>query len=75
MKTLTVTLPDNVDFDSSEVTKMIAAKLYERGDLTLGQAAKMSGMAKWDFAEVLSEYGVSIINYPASEIVNDVKNA
>jgi predicted HTH domain antitoxin len=75
MKTVTVTLPDDIDFDQAEILKMIASKLYERGTLSLGQAANLVGMPKWDFAEILADYGVSIINYPASEVARDLENA
>jgi hypothetical protein len=32
-------------------------------------------MAKWDFAEILTDYGVFVFNYPASELADDLKNA
>jgi len=75
MKTLTLTLPDSVEMDKAEVMIMIAARLYERGTLALGQAAKLAGMPKWDFARILGDYGVPYFNYPAGEIAQDVKNA
>lgn len=75
MSTLTIRLPDSVDVEKADVLRMIAARLYERGTLSLGQAAELAGMRKWDFAEVLGDYGVSIFNYPASELAEDVRNA
>lgn len=64
-----------VDVEASDVLMMVAARLYERGTLSLGQAAELAGKSKRDFAEELGSYGVSIFNYPASEIARDVKNA
>jgi len=75
MQSFTVTLPDSVQIDKNEVMRFIAAKLYERADLTLGKAAELAGMPKWEFAEILANYGVSIFNYPASDLERDVKNA
>lgn len=75
MSTLTLELPDTVDVEKADLLRMIAARLYERGKLTLGQAADLAGMAKWDFAEVLKDYEVSIFNYPASDLASDVRNA
>lgn len=75
MKTVTLTLPDTVDIETGEVLMMVAARLYERGSLSLGQAADLAGRSKREFAETLGGYGVSIFNYPASEIARDVKNA
>lgn len=75
MKTLTLTLPDTVDVETSHVLMMVAARLYERGTLSLGQAADLAGRQKREFAETLGSYGVSIFNYPALEIARDVNNA
>ncbi len=75
MSTITLELPDTVDVEKADLLRMIAARLYERGKLTLGQAADLAGMAKWDFAEVLKDYEVSIFNYPASDLASDVRNA
>lgn len=75
MKTLTLTLPDSVDVEKGDVLMMIAARLYERGVLSQGQAAELAGVSKRQFIEELGSYGVSVFNYPASEIARDVKNA
>jgi predicted HTH domain antitoxin len=75
MKTLTLTLPDNVDFDRAEIMMMIAAKLYERGTLSLGRAAELAGVKKWDFPKVLADNGVCYFNLSSAELAEDVKNA
>ena len=75
MKTLTVNLPDSKDFDNSDLSMLIASKLYEQGKLSLGQAAEVAGLTKRSFAELLSKYEVSVFNFPASEIAKDVANA
>lgn len=75
MSTLTLQLPDMAEVEKSDLLRMIAARLYERGTLTLGQAADLAGMAKWDFAEILKDFDVSLFNYPASDLALDVKNA
>lgn len=75
MKAVTIQLPDEVHLKPEEVQRIVAALLYGKGELSLGQAAEMSGLNKWEFAEILSDYGISLINYPASEIARDVKNA
>lgn len=75
MRILEVTLPDDVQVETGDVMMMIAAKLYERGTLSQGQAAKLAGRSRRDFLETLGEYGVSIFNYPASELARDVENA
>lgn len=75
MKTLTINIPDTLDLDDKEVVMLIATRLYEQGKLSLGQAAELAGLSKRAFAELLGRYGVSIFNYPASDLSKDVKNA
>lgn len=72
---MTINLPDFVDVSEHEIVMMLATRLYENGKLSLGQAAEFSGLTKRTFAELLGQYGVSIFNFPASDIGKDVKNA
>lgn len=75
MQTLTLTLPDSVEIDKTEVMMLIAARLYDRAVLSLGQAAELAGKSKREFAESLGGYGGSIFNHTASDIERDVKKA
>ena len=75
MKTLTINIPNTADIDDKEARMSLASKLYERGKLTLGQAAELTGYSTETFMELLSEYNVSIINYPTDELDEDIKNA
>lgn len=75
MKTVTFQFPETLDIDKNEVAMIVASKLYERGKLSLGQAAELVGLSKRTFAELLGKYGVSIFNYPASDIESDIRNA
>lgn len=75
MRTLTINIPDNFDLNDREAKMILASKLYEKGRLSLGQAAEFVGLSKQAFMEILGDYDVSIINYPVSDINNDIKNA
>ena len=75
MRTFTLQVPDTLELDEKEVVLFLAAKLYESGKLSLGQAADLVGLTKPTFSELLGKYGVSFFNYRASEIPRDVKNA
>jgi len=75
MKTLTLKLPDSLDLDNSDLSMLIASKLYEQGKLSLGQAAELAGLTKRTFAELLAKYEVSIFNSPASDLAKDIANA
>jgi predicted HTH domain antitoxin len=75
MKTLTLEIPDNVNIDEREAKTLLAAKLYENGTLSLGQAADLAGYSKRTFMELLGNYDVSVFNYSATELENDLLNA
>ncbi|MDN4164463.1 UPF0175 family protein [Cytophagales bacterium LB-30] len=75
MRTITINIPDTVDFDDKEALMMIASKLYEKGKLSVGQAAELVGLSKGAFLELLDSYEVSVFNYPSSDLDRDVANA
>jgi predicted HTH domain antitoxin len=65
MKTITINIPDTVQIDDKEALMAIASRLYEKGKLSLGQAAELVGLSKSTFMEMLNAYGVSVFNYPS----------
>ncbi len=73
MQTITITLPDNAELDAKQTVKFLASKLYEAGKISLGQAADMAGLTKVAFAEILADFGVSLINYPVTEMKRDAE--
>ena len=75
MKTTILELPDTVEINEQEAKSLLAARLFENGTLSIGQAADLAGYSKRTFMELLSKYDVSIFNYPALDIEKDVLNA
>ncbi|MEQ9219196.1 MAG: UPF0175 family protein [Cyclobacteriaceae bacterium] len=71
MKHLTLNIPDHLNLDENEARRFLAAKLYESGKLSLGQAAELAGLSKIAFSEILADFNVSLINYPPSDIARD----
>jgi predicted HTH domain antitoxin len=71
MSTLTLQVPDELFEYQKDTIRFIAAKLYESGKLSLGQAAEMTGLSKPTFAEILGDYNVPLINYPVTEMLRD----
>lgn len=51
---------------------MMALKFFELGRLSLGQAAEVAGYSKRAFMDVLSQYGIPVADYPASELEREV---
>lgn len=72
MTTITLEVPDSLAEYQNETVRFIAAKLYESGKLSLGQAAEMAKLTKRTFVELLSDYGVSYINYSAEDLKDEL---
>lgn len=72
---MTLDIPQTKAIDESELRLSLASKLYERGKLTLGQAAKVAGLSKRAFIEMLGLYGVSLFSSSVEDLDNDIKNA
>ncbi len=70
--TLEIQLPDSVKVDDQELKMIIAAKLFEMGELSSGQAAKLVGISRREFLETVGKYGVSIFQYSAEELEEDL---
>lgn len=49
MQTTQVELPDTVNINAPEIQVLLAGKLYEKGLLSVGQAAQMAGFTKWSY--------------------------
>lgn len=73
MTIMTLKVPDALEKEHDETVRFLAAKLYEAGKLTLGQAAEMCGMKKWDFPEVLAEFNIPYFQYSGDDLLNEFK--
>jgi predicted HTH domain antitoxin len=72
MTTITLEVPDFLEENHSDTVCFLAAKLYESGKLSLGQAADMASLTKQTFADILADYGVNYINYSFEDVMADV---
>ena len=71
MKQMTIDIPDNLMISELETKRFLAAKMFETGKLSLGQAAELAGLSKIAFSEILSDFNVSLINYTSSDLLKD----
>lgn len=72
MRKVSLSIPENLDLTDQDLALLLASALYEKGKLSLGQAAELAGLTKRTFAELLGTYEVSIFNQPPGELSNDV---
>lgn len=68
-------LPDDIDPTPSELALILAARLYEQGRLSAGQAARSAGLSKHGFVELLGSQEAALFNYPAEDLVQDIERA
>lgn len=72
MRKLIIDVPNGYVFNENETKRFLAAKMYESGKLSLGQASELAGLSKMAFAEILSDFNISLINYNSSDVLRDV---
>lgn len=71
--TVELQLPENVVLSEDEIKMIVAARLFDLGELSSGQAAKLAGITKREFIESVGRYGVSIFQYTAEELERDLE--
>lgn len=72
---LNVNIPDMINLNEKDLKIMLASKLYETKELSLGQAADVAELSKRAFVEMLGQYGVSLFSVSADELRQDIANA
>jgi len=75
MRTIQLNIPDSVDLKDSDFSMIVAAKLYEDCKLSSGQAAKIAGLTKRTFIELLGRYRVSVFSDSIADLHSDIANA
>lgn len=51
----------------------LAIRLYKLQKLTIGKAAQLSGLSRFDFETLLSESEIPISNLTIEDVINDAK--
>ena len=74
MSQMIVDLPDAVS--ETEAKLLLAARLFEIGRLSCGQAATVAGYSQRTFMELLGTLvGVPVFDYRADELPEDLRDA
>ena len=81
MATLNINIPEEVIFVlkkdkkalESEISKMLALKLYSEKKLSLGKCAELAGMPKNDFVQYLGENSIDIYRYTEEEFRKEIE--
>ena len=79
---VTMSLPDsiclmmNMEADELvwEMRKEYGLKLYQKGKLTLSQAADFCGTSIYKFVSMLTLTGIPVINYSVDELESEIQH-
>ncbi len=66
MSTLTVDLPLSLDPERARL--LLAIRLFEEGEVSLGYAAEMAEYSLRTFIELLGKRGIPVADYPESDL-------
>jgi predicted HTH domain antitoxin len=66
-------LNENENELKNDIKISLAIRLYQQEKLTIGKAAQLCGLSRYNFETLLSENGISISNLTIDDITNDSK--
>jgi len=75
MKSIILNIPERLSFSTFDYSVYLAAKLYEDGILSTGQAANVAQLSKRTFIEIMGKYGVSVFPTSINDLMKDIANA
>ena len=72
---LTINLPANIPLEDKEARMILACQLYNKGLISTGQGAEITGITRREFIENMGKYGASVFQQTIEELESDIKNA
>ncbi|MBK3332635.1 UPF0175 family protein [Persephonella atlantica] len=70
-----VEVPDELKLNEKEVKTAALVKLYELGKISSGKAAKLLGISRIEFLNLLGKYKVQMEPGTEKELLEDIENA
>lgn len=68
-----LTLNENEDELKQDIKLTLAIRHYKLQKLTIGKAAQIAGLSRFDFETVLSDNGVTISNLTIDDVLGDIQ--
>jgi predicted HTH domain antitoxin len=59
------------DVLAKETRRLLALRFYRERVLSLGKAARLAGLTRWEFTEFLSENDIPILDYSPEELAGE----
>ncbi|MBE0638579.1 MAG: UPF0175 family protein [Bacteroidales bacterium] len=74
MNKITLNIPESINLTNFDLTVYVAAKMYEDGLVSAGQASEIVGISKRAFIEILGKYGVSLFSQSVDDLEKEIAN-
>lgn len=83
VKISNISYPENILFALKEtevefikeLKSFAAVKYYQNKKLSLGKAAELAEMNKYDFIDLLGKNNIAVFDLTESELIRDIENA
>ena len=59
------------DVLAKETRRLLALRFYRERILSLGKAARLAGLTRWEFTEFLSENDIPVLDYSPEELASE----
>lgn len=69
---LTLTLNESEEDLKKQIKLLLAIMLYQEQKLTIGKAAQLAGLSRYEFESALSKLKIPISNLTFEDILNDI---
>lgn len=69
---LFVSVPFTEELLQAGVHVVMAARLFQGGDLSAGKAAKLAGMKLPEFLAYISRQGIAVVDYDPAELADEL---
>jgi predicted HTH domain antitoxin len=56
---------------AEETRRLLALRFYRERVLSLGTSARLAGLSRWEFLELLSENGIPVLDYSREELARE----
>lgn len=60
------------DVLAKETRRLLALRFYRERVLSLGKAARLAGLTRWEFTEFLSENDIPVLDYSPEELAGEI---
>ncbi len=67
-----INLPDIEGISDNDAKIILIGNLYERGAISIGKAAEMSGYKRSEFPEIMTKYGFKQHSYNSGDLSHDL---